>query len=875
MPAKPSTGLSGLDSVLHNLIKGDNVVWQVDSLEDYRRFAAAFASPALDAGHRVVYMRFAGHEPIFEPGEGLEICKLDASEGFESFSTQIHSIIKREGKGVFYVFDCLSDLLNAWATDLMIGNFFSITCPYLYELDTIAYFALLRNNHSFKTIARIRETTQLLLDLYSYEGSCYVHPLKVWKRYSPTMFLPHMLVPAGARRSEAAFEAADRFVPITNSTDASRLISQICETGLEPSQRALVYWDRLFIKAEQLMRDEKAIPAEKNQALEHLCKVMIGREDRILTLARKHFSLDDLLTVKNRLVGSGYIGGKAVGMLLANSIVRKDTSRRWDELLEPHDSFFVGSDVFYTYLVENGCWKLRLQQKRPEGYFKAAPELRQRLLSGRFPDQVREALQEVTEYFGQSPIIVRSSSILEDAFGSAFAGKYESFFLVNQGAPEDRYARLEDAIRKVYASTMSEDALVYRKQRGLAGRDEQMALLIQRVSGSYRNGYFLPDLGGVGISHNIFAWNPGLDPKAGMLRLVVGLGTRAVNRVEDDYPRTVALDEPLLQPLSGSGDARRFQQHKVDLLNIETNAMEALDLQELLAGRFNLPVDLLAKPDLQVARMARGSGRLVKGHYWILTFHKLLLETSFVRDMQEILKRLESHYEYPVDIEFTVNFSADGRFLINLLQCRPLQTRGHRAAETVLPEVPRERVLFQCNGCFMGGNLSEHIRRVIYVDPAAYGALPQVEKYDVARLIGLLNRQIGNRRNMPALLVGPGRWGTTTPSLGVPVRFAEINNIAVLVELEFESMNLSPDLSFGTHFFQDLVETDIFYAAVFPNREGFVFNGALLEKTPSELGTFVPQQTAYTDAVKVFDLPGDGLRVVADVVGQKLVCFMP
>src|SRR4030042_270471 len=139
------------------------------------------------------------------------------------------------------------------------------------------------------------------------------------------------------------------------------------------------------------------------------------------------------------------------------------------------------------------------------------------------------------EYFGQSPIIVRSSSLLEDAFGNAFAGKYESVFCVNQGSPEQRYADFEEAVRTVYASTMSEDALTYRLERGLDQQDEQMALLVQRVSGSYRNGYFFPDLAGVGMSHNAFVWKPDLDPKAGMPRLVFGVGTKICTRVGADY----------------------------------------------------------------------------------------------------------------------------------------------------------------------------------------------------------------------------------------------------------------------------------------------------------------------------------------------------
>ena len=421
MPGWASTGIESLDAVLTGLQKGDNVVWQVDSIDDFAAFVTPYVQRASHQNRQMVYMRFADHKPLVPPGDGVRIHTLDASSGFESFTTQVHAIIAEEGKEAYYVFDCLSFLLDAWATDLMIGNFFMVTCPYLFELDTIAYFALLRDRHSFRTIARVRETTQLLLDLYNVEGKHCLHPLKVWKRYSPTMFFPHL-------------RQNGTFVPITSSVDATKLLAYISERGLKPPERALDYWDGLFARALDLSGFDKAAQKAGQETLDRLCRIMIGRDKRMLSLAKKHFTLADLCAIESRLIGTGFIGGKAVGMLLANKIISEDESDLSGHM-EPHDSFYVGSDVFYTYLVENGGWKLRVEQKTKEGYFKVAAELREKLLSGRFPDQIREQFQEMIEYFGQSPIIVRSSSLLEDAFGNAFAGKYESIFCVNQGSP--------------------------------------------------------------------------------------------------------------------------------------------------------------------------------------------------------------------------------------------------------------------------------------------------------------------------------------------------------------------------------------------------------------------------------------------------------
>jgi hypothetical protein len=853
-----STGIEGLDKILSGINRGDNIVWQVDSIEDYRHFVNPYVARAIQDGRNIIYMRFAQHKPLIENQPSVSVYQLDPKGGFESFSTQVHSIISQEGTEAYYVFDCLSDLLSAWATDLMVGNFFLVTCPYLFELDTIAYFAILRNHHSFQTVARIRETTQLLLDVYDFDENIYIHPLKVWRRYSPTMFLPH-------------YQRGEEFEPVMSSIDASRLLSHISHKGLNGASRALDYWDRLFIKVENL----KKSPPESEDVKElvrELCRIMVGREKRISELAQNNFSLEDLTNIRSRLIGSGFIGGKAAGMLLAQKILSQEKSFDWSRYLEPHDSFYIGSDVFYSYIVENGWWKLLMKQKTKDGYFEVAPEMKENLLRGKFPDQIRERFRETIEYFGQSPIIVRSSSLLEDSFGNAFAGKYESLFLVNQGDPEQRYSQFEEAVRRVYASTMDEDALAYRLQRGLDQMDEQMALLVQRVSGSYQNHYFFPDLAGVGVSYNTFVWKPELDPKAGMLRLVFGLGTRAVDRVEDDYPQIIALDEPMSHPYADRADAARFSQHNADLLDITQNCLRTVSVNDLLSDKLNLKLDLIASADRQTEQKMKELG--MKGRRaWILTFKKLLSETNYPQIMQKMLKILDSRYQYPVDIEFTVNFTNDDAFKINLVQCRPLQAKGLTTVVRLPENIKSEKILFASNGYTMGGSISQPIKRIIYVDPQAYVETPISQKYSIARLVGKLNRQIANRTATPTLLLGPGRWGTTTPSLGVPVSFAEINKITALVEIAYEGGNLMPELSFGTHFFQDLAESDIFYAALFPQREGVVFNKDKLLEMPNLLTSLLSEEHKYEDVVKVYEVDSNQLQIMCDIVSQKVICF--
>ncbi len=854
-----STGAKGLDQVVTGLRLGDNVVWQIDAIHHYKDFVAPFVQKALEEKRKLVYIRFANHEPLVEASEKVTVYELDPHIGFEPFSAQVHSIAKKEGDGVFYVFDCLSDLLSAWANDLMIGNFFKITCPYLYELNTIAYFGILRSRHSFRTVARIRDTTQLLIDVYYYHGDCYVHLLKVWNRYSPTMFLPHI------RQKE-------KFIPIANSADTAKIFSDIFKKGAKSAKRNLDYWDQLFLEAEDLVSSKRALRDAKEQMLDQLCGLILAKDKKMLGLAKAYLALEDLLAIKSRMIGTGFIGGKSVGMLIARGILAKERSLEPEKLFEPHDSFYIGSDVFYTYIVENGLWKDHMAQRTQEGYFEMAHKLHEELSRGVFPEEIKDQFQQMIEYFGQSPIIVRSSSLLEDSYGNAFAGKYESVFLVNQGTPDERYAKFVEAVRRIYASTMNPDALAYRLQRGLDQMDEQMALLVQRVSGAYHKDCFFPDAAGVGISQNVFVWKQGLDPKAGMLRLVLGLGTRAVNRVEGDYPRVVALDEPLLKAYAGMEAMQRFSQHEVDLLNIKDNALQTVFFRKLLKEKIDMPLDLVAIKDHEVAEKLRAMGS--DEDPWIITFDNLVSKTKFGGIMQKILKTLEAAYGYPVDIEFTLNFKKDGEFQVNLLQCRPMQTKGLGHRVKIPKTIPKNKILFQSQGNFLGGNILQSIDRIIYVDPEAYcGLETQSERYDIARVVGELNRKIEDRDKMAVMLLGPGRWGTTTPSLGVPVSFAEINHITVLGEIAFVTENASPEISFGTHFFQDLVETGIFYVALFPDDPGVSMDQKFFDTIPKTLRKLAPEYKKYEHMVKVFDVTKNELKIAADILSQKVVCY--
>lgn len=855
-----STGLPGLDRVLRGLMPGDNIVFQVSDVHDYAAFVRPYCATAIAQGRKLIYFRFAKHEPLLCAEDGVEIRELVPEDGFETFLTRIHQTIEEAGRGAYYVFDCLSDLAADWYSDRMVGNFFMLTCPYLYDLETITYFAILRDCHSVHATAPIAETTQLLLDLFRYKDRLYLYPLKVMHRYSSTMHMLH------------AWDG-DTFKPVSESYIISDVLHAASTLPVDWTRSLIGVWQRTFALAADVLK--KGGPSEEADVLfKRLLRMAVSRDARVLALAERYLTLQDVVEIGNRMIGTGLVGGKAAGVLIARAVLKR-SDPYWHERLEEHDSFYIGSDVFYTFLVRNGCWWARQKQKNIASFLEGAETGRQRILTGTFPDYIERQFEDMLDYFGQSPIIVRSSSLLEDNFGHAFAGKYDSVFCANQGSRHKRLADFISAVRAIYASTMSEKALSYRARRGMLDRDEQMALLVQRVSGSSHGAFYYPHAAGVGFSFNPYVWNEYIDPEAGLLRLVFGLGTRAVDRADDDYTRIVALNAPERRPESTFDKIRQFAQRRVDVLDLEANLLVSSDFPSVVQQDPQVPLRLFASRDEQVERQARERGQR-NVFSWFLTFDDLLVETPFVEDMRRMLATLRDAYEHAVDIEFTANVLADGDYRINLVQCRPLQVKSSLPIQEPPDTIPREDLLLSSAGPVIGQSRIDTIDRIICVVPEVYGHLLLGERYRIARLIGQLAHIEGAGKARNILLMGPGRWGTTTPSLGVPISFAEINTVSVVCEIVAMREDLVPDVSLGTHFFSELVEMDMLYLALFPNHEDNHLDLAAIAAAPNKLGELLPQAASYSEIIKVVnpsDMRSEPLRLNANTLRQRVRCY--
>ena len=835
---KVLSGMPALDQAVDYIRMGDNVVWRVSSLEEFRCFAVPFVEQAKKDGRNIIYFRFASHpELVPECPEVKRVC-IPLSHRFETFTVEIHRVIEQEGRDVFYVFDCLSELQTAWATDLMMGNFFRVTCPFLFILDTVAFFPVIRGRHSFNAITKIINTTQLFLDVYSdsERGTLYIRPEKVWNRNSDTMFLPHLYRPESGE-----------IQPIRDGVQTSRFYQVMDGFQRTLEEQYVDSWDRFFNQSKIL--HENGIPLEDQCS--RMCNIMMTRDERLRVLVKKHFRPEDYFRVRDHMVGTGMVGGKTCGMLLARVIIR-NLAPDIDRILEPHDSFYVGSDVFYTYIVDNGLWDLRVRQRTEDGYFALADELSDRLKFGTFSRELQEKFMHILEYYGQDPYIIRSSSILEDGFDNAFAGKYESVFCANRGTPEERLEEFENAVRIVYASSAGLSALDYRKRRGLDKRDEQMALLVMRVSGSAYGSYYMPCAAGVGYSFSPYKFLNDINSSAGMLRLVMGLGTSAVDRTEGSYPRLVSLDKPEATNFTTIAEMHQFSQRKAEVVDLKAGKLSRVPLETLepiLPGYLKTQV-LEHDSEAEFSLRERGSHQDI----CFISCLGLVRNRAMMEHMKRMMQLIQQEYGEPVDIEFTINVSANGAYMINLLQCRPLQVFHDTGSVCVPADVPAEEILLETRGASMGLSRVIDPDFIVWVDPVAYYHLPYAEKGEIASLIGQINWTYRDQ-GKHLILMTPGRLGTSSPELGVPTGFSDISGFDAVCEIAESQAGYNPELSYGSHMFQDLVEAQILYMAVFSNEKTRHYRPGMILNLPNRIAS-VPGGRKHQETVRLVDVSG-------------------
>jgi predicted nucleotidyltransferase len=599
-----------------------------------------------------------------------------------------------------------------------------------------------------------------------------------------------------------------------------------------------------------------------------------------INVAKNFIQVKDFYSLLGKIVFPprchGKLGGKSAGLFLAKMIIEKtlEASELVQQVKVPR-TWYITSDWISSFVHYNDLEDVlnrkymevdQLRQEYPHlvALFKSSP----------LPPDLAQGLALALDSLGDVPLIVRSSSLLEDRAGSAFSGKYKSLFLGNQGTKKERLAALMDAIAEVYASIFGPDPAEYRAERGLLDVHEEMGIMIQEVVGQTVGKYFLPACSGVAFSNNEFRWSARIKRTDGLIRMVPGLGTRAVDRVADDYPVLIAPGQPNLRVNVTVDETLKYSPRRIDLINLETNSFETVEARELLrtcGAEYPVVRQLVSVVDHDRMVQPIGPSLNFTEHDLVFTFEGLIRKTPFVGRIRELLNLLQEKLGTPVDIEFAY----DGKNFY-LLQCRP-QSYGSDTVPVAIPQnLPTDRIVFSANRFVSDGKVPD-VTHIVYVDLEGYSQLSyEAAMRDVGHAVGRLNKLLPKRQ---FILIGPGRWGSRGDiKLGVPVTYSDINNTAMLIEVARQNGNYLPDLSFGTHFFQDLVEASIRYLPLYPDDPQTQFNELFLRRTPSVLEEMLPEFAHLKDTLRVIDVPRetDGLvlRVLMNAELDQAVAFL-
>ncbi len=576
-----------------------------------------------------------------------------------------------------------------------------------------------------------------------------------------------------------------------------------------------------------------------------------------INIAKKFIHIEDYFDLIDRIIytseSQGRLGGKCAGLFLAKKILKKsvDSSDLLREIKTPK-SWYITSDVIHAFLRYNNLDDVVEQKYKDIDQVRLEyPNVVQTLKNCHFPPEVVQGLSMLLDEFEDKPLVIRSSSLLEDSFGAAFSGKYKSLFLANQGSKQARLDSLMDAIAEVYASTFGPDPIEYRSERGLIDFSEEMGIMIQEVVGTRVGDYFFPAFAGVAFSKNEFRWSPRIKHDDGLIRIVPGLGTRAVDRTSDDYPILIAPGQPGLRVNITPEEIAYYSPKKADVINLKTNTFETIAVKDLLrmhGDEMPLIDKITSVYDGHHLRRPIAMNIDFEKDELAVTFEGLINDSIFIQQVKGVINLLENTLDTPVDIEF----AHDGKNFY-LLQCRPQSYSEYRAPAPIPKDTHEEKIIFSANRYISNGRVQD-ITHIVYVDPQKYSELPDKESLvKVGRTVGALNKLLPKRQ---FILMGPGRWGSRGDiKLGVNVTYSDINNTAVLIEIARKKGKYMPDLSFGTHFFQDLVEARIRYLPLYPDDKDIIFNERFLMRSTNILPDVIPEFASLADTVRLIDIP--------------------
>lgn len=838
----------GILTLAGGLRYGDRVVFQTEEALSYRIISESVFSDLSVQQDRLHHIAFSeGPNKLTIESEILQKHVVDPYRGFDAFVEDICAYIDTLSKGDIVFMDCITRLMSFWGSDWLAGYAYKMIAVRMQERQVTSFMGMIKKCHRQFTVKKVADhATVVVRVIKDNVGRHCLLPRKAEGRISNVMYKPYILDDQKSVR------------PVTDNVD-------IMEMTTPPDKRSDQQYyhclDRLFLGDE----DEKL---EETQAVRKLCRIMMGQDKRIEDLAAEYLTVTELKLIRRRTIGSGYIGGKATGMLIARKIIKQHHPELYEKHAEPDDSFFLGADVFYTFMIYNDLWDDYKSFLASADTVKAK-KLHRQILNAKIPPEVLERMEDIIDYFGHYPIIARSSSLLEDSFESSFAGKYESKFCILTGDDENMIRQLSEIFKSIYASMFGLEAVKYRRFYEIKGRSDIMSIIIQRVSGVYNGSYYFPHLAGVGHSYNSYIWDRKIDPESGLIRLVSGLGTRAVDKITGDYARMIALNRPEDFPMPGVENRRMYCQRMMDVVDTHSNRLREVKPADLDSEDSESFMKFIAERDLEIEnRITDTFGSRMKA--WFISHDYVIKNTDVLDTLSKIMKTLEKVYSHPVEIEFTVNFKDENRYRVNILQCRPVQVQKI-GLEKVLGGSVDEYEVFSAKGTFLGGSNSLKIDTVIYVDWEEYMKLSPEKKRLCADVIGILNDRVRDKE-LSCMLMGYGRWGSSVTALGVPVEFSQIDSMKAVVEIGHIEKGMVPELSYGTHFFHEVVESNIIYVSVLDSSDSFYLSNTITRRH-NMIRKAMDDPEGFEKVIKYYRFPKRPLRLVTDISSNEVAIY--
>ncbi|MCX7828835.1 MAG: PEP/pyruvate-binding domain-containing protein [Thermanaerothrix sp.] len=559
------------------------------------------------------------------------------------------------------------------------------------------------------------------------------------------------------------------------------------------------------------------------------------------------FDPEPLYRDLGELIGDGKCGGKAKGLAFARAVVESSPLR---ELVSfPAFSFSITTEAFFDFVDGN-----RLDWLYDDPSQADLDSMADGLSVG---EALKGDLMRILERAAGLPLAVRSSSLLEDSLSLSFAGKYETCFVAAGTPDQEGLNALEGALKRVWLSLFNPSARAYRAKHGMGDRMEAMGVLIQPVVGRLRGDLYYPELSGTVFSRVFRRPTPRVRKEDGVMRICFGLGTRTVER---GNARVFYLTNPNLRPEGNTPEQiAQSSQSDFDYIDLPrraflTGSLNNLFLKSILKNHRNAGYFIEKYSDgmlLSTLSEAEGPERP------LFTFHGLPVRFRELFDtVRRLMGLMEARMGCPVDMEFT--YETEGG-VMHLLQMRPLASFDEMA-QVEVPPIAHDRVLLKGDRMVSNGVL-KGVRHLVYVDAEAY--MSNWDPVRVAQAVGEMNARL---KGEPYILVGPGRWGSSNPSLGVPASYAQICNCACLVELSLPSYGMSPELSYGTHFFLDMDSDGILYLPVFDGQEGNHFNRRWFSSALFEQGLHRAVRL-YSGVFNVY-LDGQGERGIVALEDQ-------